>query len=79
MPTRSRRATIVRMTVGYLLPWCAGLAIWLIAIAVSMLSPSVGPEFDWGTFGLFALASLVCLFAAPCSRGHVGDGSRMTA
>jgi hypothetical protein len=64
MGARSRHATIVRVTVGYLLTWCAGLAIWLVAIAVSMLSPSEGPEFDWGRFAMFALASLVCLIAA---------------
>jgi hypothetical protein len=64
MRTRSRHATIVRVTVGYLLTWCAGLAIWLVAIAVSLLSPSEGPEFDWGRFAMFALASLLCLIAA---------------
>jgi hypothetical protein len=52
------------VTVGYVLTWCAGLAIWLVAIAVSLLSPSEGPEFDWGRFGMFALASLVCLITA---------------
>lgn len=64
MRTRSRHATVLRVTVGYLLTWCAGLAIWLIAIAVSLLSPSEGPEFDWGRFAMFALASLLCLIAA---------------
>ncbi len=64
MRTRSRHATVLRVTVGYVLTWCAGLAIWLIAIVVSRLWPSEGPEFDWGRFGMFALASLLCLIAA---------------
>lgn len=64
MRTRSRHATVLRVTVGYVLTWCAGLAIWLIAIAVSLLSPSEGPAFDWGRFAMFALASLLCLIAA---------------
>lgn len=63
-PVGRRWVTIVRITVGYLLAWCAGLVIWLIAIVVSRLSPSEGPEFDWGRFAVFALASLLCLIAA---------------
>jgi drug/metabolite transporter (DMT)-like permease len=65
MPVRSRHTTIARVTVGYLLTWVAGLAMWFVAIAVSQLSStSEGPEFDWGTFAMIALASLLCLIAA---------------
>lgn len=65
MPARSRHATVLRITVGYLLTWAAGLAIWFVAIAVSRLAePSEGPEFDWTPLVLVALSSLVCLAAA---------------